>query len=149
MLPHHLGKVRRPNFFKITSDKALKHITDDQNETVYVLQLKQYCYCSVVDKLFTVCSLTCLIVSVLLVSNALSVTLWSVWCQPFSQLCFSSLMLCIRDWKDSLLDDTSYLAKARLRFRLLGSHRFSRKRWYFLKKSYSNLCLECTNTINM
>jgi len=49
MLLHSLGKIRRQNFFKITSDKSLKHITDDKNKAFYVTRLNWYWYCSVVD----------------------------------------------------------------------------------------------------
>jgi len=57
--------------------------------------------------------------------------LCSVPRHPFSQLCFSSSMLCIRDWKDSRLHDIPYLAKTRLMFELFDDHWFGQKKELF------------------
>jgi len=118
-------------------------MTKTQNEIFHVMQLNRYRYCLIVDKVFIICSRTCLRRQ-RQSSNAPSMMLWSLSRPPFSQLCFSSSMLCIRYRIDSLMDDTPYLAKTRLKFGLFSSHRFGQKRRCSCLRSRTVICARYT-----
>jgi len=148
VLPHYLGNFRRPNLFKITSDTALKHITDDKNETFHVTQLHWYWYCSIILK--NVYHLFAHMPEDVNATRQMKCQWCMFWLMPFRRFCFSLSMLCIRDWNDLLLNDPPYLAKTRLRFGLFGGYRFSQKKEVFLpEKSCSNLCSRYTSTTNI